>query len=133
MSNIKPDKLEFTIKEYLENYREDIQEEVEQTTTEITKQARDELKEKSRSMFKIKDKNSPYWKGWTIKVQKSGKLRYSKVIWNKTDYQLTHLLEFGHTTRNGGRTREFPHIRPVEEKYKVKFVDLLKQRIRRTK
>ena len=53
------------------------------------------------------------------------------MVWNKTNYQLTHLLEFGHVTRNGGRTRALPHIRPIEEKYNVKFVDKLEKRIRR--
>ncbi len=55
-----------------------------------------------------------YGKGWTSKKSYSGK--YSKVntIHNKTDYQLTHLLEFGHAKRNGGRVAPRPHIKPVE-------------------
>ena len=56
-------------------------------------------------------RNGEYAKGWRIK-------RTSKrlVIHNATDYQLTHLLEHGHVTRDGAdRTQEKPHIRPAEE------------------
>jgi hypothetical protein len=56
-------------------------------------------------------RNGAYAKGWRIK-RTSKKL----VIHNSTDYQLTHLLEHGHVTRDGAdRTQEKPHIRPAEE------------------
>ena len=70
-----------------------------------------------------------YCKGWRLKKDKAGKNRYIVKVWNKTDYQLTHLLEFGHATRNGGRTKPQPHIRPTEEKYKKEFEKELKGRI----
>lgn len=127
--NIKPDELQKTVIDYLQNYKEDIDEEVQETVDEITKKARDELKETS-PRGKGTRKN-PYYKGWAVKLSKRKTGVYHKVIWNKTNYQLTHLLEFGHATRNGGRTRAIPHIRPVEEKYNVEFTDRLEQKIRR--
>lgn len=129
MSNIKPDELQKAVMDYLENYKEDIDEEVIETVDEVTKQARDELKQTSPH-GKGSRANS-YHKGWAIKLSKKRTGIYHKVIWNKTNYQLTHLLEFGHATRNGKRTKAIPHIRPVEEKYNVEFVDLVEQKIRR--
>ena len=70
-----------------------------------------------------------YCKGWSLKKDKTGRNRYVVKVWNKTDYQLTHLLEFGHATRNGGRTKPQPHIRPTEEKYKKEFEKELKRKI----
>lgn len=130
MSSIKPDELQKAVMDYLENYKEDIDEDVIETVDEVTKKARDELKQISpRGKGK---RSNPYYKGWSIKLSKRRTGEYNKVIWNKTNYQLTHLLEFGHVTRNGGRTKPIPHIRPIEEKYNVEFVDLLKKKIRRS-
>ena len=130
MSNIKPEELSKVIKDYLENYKEDIDEDVVEVVDEVTKQAKDELKQNSPRGRG--SRANPYYRGWAIKLSKKRTGVYHKVIWNRTNYQLTHLLEFGHATRNGGRTRAISHIRPVEEKYNVEFVDKLEKKIRRS-
>ena len=130
MSNIKPEELNKVVMDYLKDYKEDIDEEVVEVVDEVTRKAKDELKQTSpRGQG---SRTNPYYKGWAVKLSKKRTGVYHKVIWNRTNYQLTHLLEFGHATRNGGRTRAIPHIRPVEEKYNVEFVDKLEKRIRRT-
>lgn len=39
-----------------------------------------------------------YAKGWSHKVQKGGIYKLSDTVYNRTDYQLTHLLEKPHAT-----------------------------------
>lgn len=131
---IKAENLDKELQEYLTQYKEDIDEEVIETTNTVIKEAKQELIQTSpRSGIA---RNTKYYKGWAIKngiKTRTVQNKYTRVIWNKTNYQLTHLLEFGHATRNGGRTKAQPHIRPVEEKYGQEFVDLLKTKIRRVK
>ena len=127
---IEPSELQKAVMDYLEDYKEDIDEEVVEVVDEVTRKAKDELKQTSPRGEG--SRTNPYYKGWAVKLSKKRTGVYHKVIWNRTNYQLTHLLEFGHATRNGGRTRAIPHIRPVEEKYNVEFVDKLEKKIRRT-
>lgn len=129
MSNSSIKDLEKALKSYFEEYVEDIEEDVKESVNEITKKAKKELI--TTSPRDKKNRKDKYYRGWAIKVSKNQKNKYHKVIYNKSNYQLTHLLEFGHATRNGGRTKAIPHIRPVEEKYSVEFTDLVKKRIRR--
>ncbi|MGN1298089.1 MAG: HK97 gp10 family phage protein [Clostridia bacterium] len=120
---IKVDSLSKEIMKALENYSDDISEVVEEVANKVGKEAVDEIKEISPK------KRGRYAKGWRLKKDKLGKNRYSVKIHNRTDYQRTHLLEFGHVTRNGGRTKAIPHIRPVEEKYSKEYEKELKQKI----
>lgn len=130
MSNsIKPEELEKELMKYLNEYEEDIEDGVKETTNSVTKEAVRELKNTSpRSKH---NRKKPYYKGWTKQVGKQNKGKYTIKIHNKTNYQLTHLLEFGHATRNGGMTKAIPHIRPVEEKYNKLYEERLTTVIKR--
>lgn len=130
-NSIDPKELQNAVMDCLENYAEDIQEDVVEVTDTVTKEAKKELIQTSPKRKGNRDKK--YYKGWSIKTggrTRNNKYRYTKAVWNKTNYQLTHILEFGHATSNGGHTKAQPHIRPVEEKYGTKFMDLLDRKVR---
>ena len=124
MSNIPPSELSKEIQKYLQEYKEEIDEDVQEETDKAIASAKSELRS-------ISPKNTGnYASGWAVKSKKYSN-GYYKVIWNRKAYQLTHLLEFGHATRNGGRTKAQPHIRPTEEKYKTRFTESLERRIKK--
>ena len=122
--SIEVELLNKELMKYLENYKEDIDEDVKEVADKIGKEAVAELKQISPVGAR-----KEYRKGWSLKKGKLGKNVYSIKVWNKTNYQLTHLLEFDHATANGGRTKAQPHIRPTEQKYSEKFEKELKVRI----
>ena len=130
---IKSEDLQKALIEYLEDYVEDIEEDVEDTVNTVIKEAKQELVQTSPRSGVAR--NTKYYKGWAIKTggRTRAKRYYGKVIWNKTNYQLTHLLENGHHTRDGtGLVEAQPHIGKVQEKYGTKFADLLERKIRRS-
>ncbi|MEC1638124.1 HK97 gp10 family phage protein [Schinkia azotoformans] len=98
------DDLSKEIAKQLEQYANVIEEEIVVASDEVTKEAVNKLKQESPKL------TGDYRKGWTRKKEGNG-----YVVHNKTDYQLTHLLENGHVKRGGGRVGAKVHIRPVEE------------------
>lgn len=57
-----------------------------------------------------------YAKSWAVKKVNETSTRLTLTVHSKNRYQLAHLLEFGHATRCGGRTKAQPHIAFAEEK-----------------
>lgn len=133
MSKSKVDvgKLSSEISQYLNQYAEDIHDQVVEVTEDLTEKAVDELKAVSPKGAGRRSK--PYWQGWESKIKIKGKKKYHRVIWNKTNYQLTHLLEYGHRKRTGnGWVSAQPHIEQVEKKYNEEYMQEILKRIRRT-
>lgn len=60
-------------------------------------------------------RSGKYSRGWRVDFQNDGEHIRCVVHQKNPTYRLTHLLEEGHKTRNGSRTKAQPHIRAVEE------------------
>lgn len=96
------------LKNILEDYSYKIIKISNEAINETAKGAIEELK----SSGNFKDKRGKYRKG-KVKPGSSFLGVKGAIIHNK-EYQLTHLLEDGNLTRNGKRTRAFPHISKFE-------------------
>lgn len=101
----------------LQQYTGDVEKAIDEAKKEVAEKAVETLKATSP-----KGATGKYAKGWDAK-DVNGK----QVIYNKTDYQLTHLLEYGHAKRNGGRVAGKPHIRPVEEQSANDYLEAVKK------
>lgn len=122
--SISGEMLSKEIMKALEGYADDISDIVEKDANEIGKEAVKTIKQESP-----KGATGEYAKSWRLRKDKKGKNSYIVKLYNKDHYQLTHLLEFGHATADGGHTEAQPHIRPVEQEYSKKYEDKLKQDI----
>ena len=87
-------------------YSAEVERGVAEAVVETAKETRDVLK--ASSPFR----KGAYRKGWRVKVEDIGRAKRA-IVHNKW-YQLVHLVEKGHATRSGGRTRAQPHVAPAE-------------------
>lgn len=122
-------KLDFSaeVKEILEDYADDVIEATNDSIDVSAKWARGQLKTSGG----FKDISGNYRKGWSVKKERKGFGITNQTVYNRTDYRLTHLLEFGHVNRDGSRTREFPHIAPVEEQSSKMFISEIEKRLKK--
>lgn len=112
------------VSKMLDNYSTAIQDEIERVIFENCEKAKTDL-QNERSTYQVR--TGKYNKGWKVKKTKNRK--YVEGIVYNTQYQLTHLLEKGHVTRNGGKTRAFPHIEPVNDRTQKRVVEEIERAI----
>ncbi len=99
--------------EILDSYSTEVRRAASNAQDKIAKEAVQKLRNTSPK------KTGDYAKGWAVKREKGRNGIPVVTVHNKTDYQLTHLLENGHVVRNAkgeyGRYNGVKHIAPVEE------------------
>lgn len=70
-----------------------------------------------------------YASGWDTKKESKNKGEYGVVVWNATNYQLTHLLEKGHLIVNKkggvGWASPRPHIDNAYQHIKQPFINAM--------
>lgn len=104
--------VEIQMQELLDEYVEEVQEVTDKSIKDVSSECVKRLHETSP-----KGASGSYAKGWSSKTTGSG-----RVVYNKTDWQLTHLLENGHMVKPSpkhpgkkSRVAGIRHIAPVEE------------------
>ena len=72
-----------------------------------------------------KDNYQPgaYKKGWITYISTAREGRTQGYVRNKTNYQITHLLERGHKARNGVPVKAIEHIIPAETQARKKLAE----------
>ena len=107
----------------IDNFDKIIMEELENYSQEKTDGLKALIKKSAKECCKEIKKNSPkrsgkYKKGWRVRVDFESREDIRTTVHNKTNYQITHLLENGHAGKGGtskGAAPAHPHIRPAEE------------------
>ena len=106
------------VDDFMRSYKNEVVEAGYKVIPKVAKEAASKLRSESRAQFG----RGKYASGWKSKSERGRLNVVAKVYGESGTYQLAHLLEYGHVTRNGtGRTWDtkdktaHPHIAAVEE------------------
>ena len=99
------------IQNQLKNFGTSLNREINEGLKEVAEKTAETL----RQGGPYNERSGKYTRDWDVKLRKRS---YSSVtmteeytVYNKKNYQLTHLLEKGHVSRNGSRVRPFEHYK----------------------
>lgn len=118
--SVRPEDFSKAVLKALAEYGDRTTEILEAETKAISRQTVSEIKKSAPS-------GGSYAKGWSHKAAKGGAYKLSETVYNRTDYQLTHLLESPHDTGGGGH---YPKnvdytgtLARIEEKQTEKYIN----------
>lgn len=125
---VKPEQLDEAIRGQLETYSAEITKNINENLKEVAETTAETLKKGGA----YKERTGKYTPDWSVTARKAVSTtqgeQYS--VHNRKYYQLTHLLEKGHVTRNGKRTRAFEHILPAEQAAEELAVEAVEKAVR---
>lgn len=112
-----------------EEFVEETKRELEAGLKKIGEESVVEIK-KIAPVYKGKNKKTAkgaYRRNWTYRVDKErGRIDLTVYVKGR-NYRLTHLLEYGHASKGGGRAKAIPHISIVNEQAEKKVDKLLEE------
>ena len=115
------DGLAAAIAEELEGYSQEVDDIMQDEIDTLSKEVRNNLKNNPI----IPEKTGEYKKSFYIKKVAQGK-GYKRLRVANKKHQLTHLLDEGHLTSNGKRTKAFPHWKEAQQ-----LADTLPERMKK--
>lgn len=119
---IRPEEFSSALEKVLNEYGKEAFEVCEKTAKTTARQATSRLKQTSAVGAQGK-----YARGWSHKAENKGTYFYTDTVYNRTDYQLTHLLEKAHPTGFGGHYPKYNdhtgEIARVEDEFATKFYE----------
>lgn len=119
----------------LQDYCQEVTDGVKADVKTVAKETVKELQATSPVDKRRTGRRGQYAKGWNDAVAYESDLDIRVEVHNKTDYQLAHLLEFGHEVVVGGKVvghyEGTAHIRPAEEKAEEKLMNKVKVRVKK--
>ena len=116
MSAVKIDGLAKEVSSILNDYASECQTKVDEIIDRVVKKGTKSLK----AAGNFTDRSGKYRKGWRSKTEKH-RLYSEGVVYNAAKPGLTHLLENGHASVNGGRVQAYPHISDVNDETQEEF------------
>lgn len=119
---VQPEDLREFMNKMLDEYGSAVIEATKTAAARTSKEVRGHLRNPKTGEFK--NKTGSYRKGWRIATEVKA-VEVKTTVYNATDWQLTHLLEFGHQLVRGGRlgaggvaigeVDAFPHLAKENE------------------
>ena len=112
-----------------------IMKELEKYANLATDDMKDAVKDTANSVKKDIESSAPvltgrYKKSWRIKKIRENANSLDVLVHSSNRYQLTHLLEFGHAKRGGGRVAGKPHIAPAAEKGEQDLIKAIEEKLK---
>lgn len=94
---VRPEQFQQAVIKALGEYGDEVNEKLEVLLKSAARETRAEIKSTAP------ENTGRYAAGWSNKAQKAGRYNLKQTVYNRTDYQLIHLLEKPHITWNGGK------------------------------
>ncbi len=107
--NVRIEEMASAIMESMEEYADLATEDLKKAVRSAGEAVRDKIRDTAPK------RTGAYRKSWAVKNTKETSNSLEVTVYSRDRYRLTHLLEFGHAKRGGGRVAGRPHIAPAEK------------------